>query len=61
MTKETLNLGIDVKVGRPTKINRNIIMHFVLYCWKVSSYNHGACAKLRVVLQDGLFKIDHRY
>jgi hypothetical protein len=31
MTNETLNLGIDVKVGGPTKMNHNIIMHFLCY------------------------------
>jgi hypothetical protein len=28
---ETLNLSVDVNVGRPTKINHNIIIHFVCY------------------------------
>jgi len=31
MTNETLDLGIDMKVGGPAKMNHNIIMHFGCY------------------------------
>jgi hypothetical protein len=62
MTNEKLDLGIDMKVGGPTKMNHNIIMNFVFYApEKLTVTTSVPLQILRVILKDGIHKTNHRY